>query len=221
MNFLEQIISLDKEIFLFFNGQYSSWGDCFWWNFTHLKTWIPALVILVIYTINKLRKESIFVFLGIILTILLADQIASGILKPLVERLRPTHDPTIKNLVHIVNNYRGGLYGFVSSHASNTFGLATLFCLLFKHRFFRFTIISWATLTAYSRIYLGVHFPLDILCGAIVGIISAMISYFLLKRFRPQVFCYDQSESNQYLKYINLNVVSFSFFIIGTIIALM
>ena len=119
--------------------------------------------------------------LAVGLCILIADQVASGFCKPFFERLRPTHDPELKDIVHVVNDYRSALYGFCSSHASNTFGIATLTCLLFRNRWYAALIFSWATLNCYSRMYLGVHFPLDIICGALLGVAAGYISYYFYK----------------------------------------
>lgn len=119
--------------------------------------------------------------LAVGLCVLIADQVASGFCKPFFERLRPTHDPELKDILHIVNDYRSSLYGFCSSHASNTFGIATLTCLLFRNKCYSALIFSWAALNCYSRMYLGVHFPLDIVCGALVGVAAGYISYCLYK----------------------------------------
>jgi undecaprenyl-diphosphatase len=98
----------------------------------------------------------------------------------LVERLRPSHDPVIGNQIHIVNNYRGGLYGFISSHAANTFAIAVFLALLFKRKVFTISIIIWASIVSFSRIYLGVHYPGDVLCGAILGTGLGFLIIFVL-----------------------------------------
>jgi undecaprenyl-diphosphatase len=122
------------------------------------------------------------VLVCIALTILLADQITSTFMKPFFSRLRPTHDPELENLVHIVNGYRGGKFGFASSHAANTFGLAMFVFLLFRNRSKHVAwIFLWAAVVAYSRIYLGVHYPGDIIVGGFVGMICAFGCYHLFK----------------------------------------
>jgi undecaprenyl-diphosphatase len=87
----------------------------------------------------------------------------------MVERPRPSHNPEMAGLVHIVNDYRGGQFGFVSSHAANFFGVATFLSSQFKNYKWSFVLLGWAALISYSRIYLGVHYPLDIICGAVLG----------------------------------------------------
>jgi undecaprenyl-diphosphatase len=98
-------------------------------------------------------------------------------IKNLVERPRPTHDPDIANLVHIVNNYRGGTYGFVSSHAANVFGVATFLSNKFKNNQWSFFLLAWAAVVSYSRVYLGVHYPLDIIFGAVLGALIGVQCY--------------------------------------------
>jgi len=136
------------------------------------------LCVLFVIFKNK-RKEFIFIILTFIATIVLCDQLSSGLIKPLVERLRPSHEPTLSGLVHLVNGYKGGQFGFVSSHTANSFGFAMLSVLLFRYRPYTFFVFAWALLNSYSRIYLGVHYPLDVICGAAVGIISALFVYIL------------------------------------------
>jgi undecaprenyl-diphosphatase len=135
---------------------------------------------MLIYIIYRYRKTCWLPLLGIALVILLSDQVASGLIKPLAERLRPSHEPTLSGMVHIVNDYTGGKYGFVSSHASNMFGLAFFMLFLVRRKWFSITIIIWASLISYSRIYLGVHYPGDVIGGAIVGSMSAVLAYWLV-----------------------------------------
>lgn len=182
---LEHLITFDKWLFLAINGWYNEFFDHFFWIFTHLNTWIPLLAVLLFIVIQTKKKESIGIILGLVLTIVLADQISSSIIKPLVERLRPSHDPSLAGLVHIVKGYEGGRYGFVSSHSANSFGVALFLSLLFKNKAFSISFLCWAFLNSYSRIYLGVHFPFDILGGAVVGLGAAWLSFYLLKQIRP------------------------------------
>jgi undecaprenyl-diphosphatase len=128
----------------------------------------------------------------IVLAITLADQISVKCFKFVFERLRPSHNPEIKNQVNILNGYRGGQFGFVSSHAANTFALAAFTTRLFRNRYFAWFIFIWAAVVSYSRIYLGVHYPLDILGGAILGMILGYLVFYLYKlagnRFLKKTF---------------------------------
>ena len=177
---LEQILHWDKEFFLLLNACHSNFFDSFMWFFSSKTVWIP-MYLSVLYVIFKdKRKEFIFIILGFVAAIVLSDQLSSGLIKPMVERLRPSHEPTLSGLVHLVNNYTGGRFGFVSSHAANSFGFAMLSALVFRYKPYSFVIFAWALLNSYSRIYLGVHYPLDIICGAAVGIFSAFFVHILL-----------------------------------------
>lgn len=177
MGILEIIDSLDKELLLYLNSLHSLFGDVFMWVLSAKLTWLPLIVLLLALIVKNKGRESILIILGIALAILLADQVASSFFKPLVERLRPSRSPSIMHELHIVNNYRGGLYGFVSSHSANVFAVAVFTSLLFKYRSYTLVILIWAASVSYSRIYLGVHYPMDIICGAICGIASGYIAY--------------------------------------------
>lgn len=184
---LDELIRADQELLLKLNGGYrSEWADSVMWLFSQSTTWIPAAVVLLAVIIAVKRKESIYILLALGLTVLIADQVSSGLIKPLVERFRPTHEPALEGLVQTVNGYTGGKYGFVSSHAANSFGVALFCAMLFKNRLFGATMILWSLLDCYSRIYLGVHYPGDIVGGIIVGAAGAVVSYKLLERVRPQ-----------------------------------
>lgn len=157
------------------------------WSYSQKLTWLPLYIALLGVVIYKWRKQSVWILLAVIVCVGLSDIISSSIIKPLVERPRPTRVPELEGLLHIVNGYTSGRFGFVSSHAANSFGLAMLFALLCKHEKFTLsTLFIWAALNAYSRIYLGVHYPGDILGGTVVGISMAFICYGLLKKFRPK-----------------------------------
>ena len=127
------------------------------------------------------------ILLAIVLVVTLCDQFASHICKPVFTRFRPTHHPDFMDQVKTVFGYRGGLYGFISSHAANAFGFATLMALIMRDKLFGWTIFLWATLTAYTRVYLGVHFISDIVPGAISGVFFGYLVYKLYSFSRSKL----------------------------------
>lgn len=179
MNLFETLVTWDKNMFLTLNGMHSTWMDHFMWLMSETIVWLPFFLFFIYVLVRNKQSQSFWLILTFALLITFTDQVASGVFKPLVERLRPTHDPAISNLVHVVNNYRGGHYGFFSSHAANVFAFAGLSLLLVRHWLYTVLILIWASLISYSRIYLGVHFPLDILTGAVFGILSSVGFHFL------------------------------------------
>lgn len=175
------LLEFDKVITLAINSCHSPFFDNFFYIYTQTWTWIPAILLLLVWMWRKWGVRSLYVVAGIALCILLSDQISSSLLKPLVARLRPTHNPEIADLIHIVNGYRGGRYGFVSSHAANAATFVIFTALVFRNRLYTILLSLWAFFTAYSRVYLGVHYVGDVLCGALIGVLVGMGVYFVLK----------------------------------------
>ena len=190
MRFIDTISQWDIDLLLALNGSESLYLDGIMWTITRTSTWLllfGALFYIVIKN-NKL-KQSLVIFILVALLITVADQVASGICKPLFQRFRPTHDPIVGPMIDIVNGYRGGKYGFFSSHASNTFAGATFFALLFRNTRVSVLLFIWATLCTYSRLYLGVHYPTDILTGLTFGILSGYVFHFLYAYVGKRYFC--------------------------------
>ena len=160
---IQQYIAADKELLLNLNGSQSLFWDGFMWVATSTIVWVPvaAMLLYIIIKNNKIQ-EALLTIVMIALVITLADQIASGLCKPFFARFRPTQDPNIMYMVDIVNGYRGGRFGFISSHAANTFAISVFLSLLIKRKSLTFMLLFWAVLNSYSRIYLGVHYPGDI-----------------------------------------------------------
>ena len=184
MSVLQQLIEWDKSVFLTLNNVHTPFWDIFMWIYTDKLTWIPLILSLLFVLFRKNWKEALLVCVAIALTITLCDQFASTLCKPYFARFRPAQDPDFSPFVQIVNGYRGGRYGFISSHAANSFGAVVLLSLIFRNRLFTITAIFWSIINCYSRIYLGVHYPGDILCGTIAGIIIAYIIYMMWKKSR-------------------------------------
>jgi len=188
---MDKIIELDKRLLLFLNGFHTDSIDPVMLLITKTEFWTPLYLIIIYFIFKKYNTEGWLVLAGAAIAILLSDQITSSLMKPFFERLRPSQDPTLQGLVHLVDGYKGGLYGFASSHAANTFSTAMLVWLVFKKQVnWSWIIFIWASLMTYTRIYLGVHFPGDILVGGIIGIGCGYTGYrcyqWLAKKFKFQ-----------------------------------
>lgn len=158
----------DKALLLYLNSLHSPAMDAAMAAISGRLTWLPLYLLLLAALARKHKRRCLVAILAVAVAILAADQI-SVLIKNAVERPRPTHDPEIGPLVHVVGGYRGGAYGFVSSHAANCFALAALVPQLLRGRWIAAGMAAWATTVSYSRIYLGVHYPGDIVCGAALG----------------------------------------------------
>ncbi len=172
----DAIIHLDTALTLFFNGSDCLWLDNFIFNATKTVVWIPLFVAMAFVACWRLGwKQGLLAIAGAGLCVLIADQVASGLCKPLFERLRPTHEPALEGLVDIVNGYRGGHYGFFSSHAANTVAVATFLSLILRHRLTAVSLYAWALLNCWTRVYLGVHYIGDLLAGTLFGLFTGWL----------------------------------------------
>ena len=167
MDWLQGILELDKEVFLFLNGLHNDYWDTIMLMVTRKETWLPFYAIILFYFIKNYKLKAIPIVVFLSLTILLTDQV-SVILKESIQRFRPVYEPSIEKLVHNVLR-KGSPYGFVSSHAANGFGIFIFTSRVFKNKSYSWLLFFWAVLFSYSRIYSGVHYPLDIIGGAILG----------------------------------------------------
>ena len=177
---LESILQFDTDLFLFLNEINSPFWDAIMYWISHKFFWIPIYGFLVFLLYKKYGlQKAIVLTLLILVTFALCNTLSVEAFKNVFHRLRPCHNEEISGLVHLVNDHCGGQWGFVSSHATNVFGLATItsFFLSKKIKYFSVLIFFWAGLVSYSRIYLGVHYPLDITCGALLGISIGSLVY--------------------------------------------
>lgn len=200
---MDYLIHIDQQWLLAINGWHSEWADMLMWYISKSTTWLPLyalLVGLIVYRFGILspslcregRRGSsllrvLIILAGFAVAVGVSDFVSSGIIKPWVCRLRPTHEPELAGLIHLVNGYTGGLYGFVSSHAANTMACALLFALLYRNKYATVGLMLWVALNCYSRMYLGVHYPADIIGGLAIGALMATLTYGMVRRLVEHV----------------------------------
>lgn len=177
---MDQLIEIDRQLLVLINNFCSPYADIFFWHTTQRYWWIALYIIMCICLVRRYGLRSLWLIVVLVAAAGLSDFISSGLIKHWVCRPRPTHEPALEGLLHIVNGYRGGQYGFVSSHAANTFSLALLFSLIWKDWRVTLPLMVWTALNCYGRMYLGVHYPGDILGGLAVGALVAVAAYYLL-----------------------------------------
>ncbi|XLS28152.1 phosphatase PAP2 family protein [Flavobacteriaceae bacterium M23B6Z8] len=180
---LERLIETDKELFLYLNNLGNQHWDAFWMFMSNKWASIPLYILLLLLCVYKLGwKRTGLVLVSVALMITATDQLAN-FFKYGVGRFRPCHDTTLIDQMRLVKSYCGGKYGYFSAHAANSFAVATFFVLLFKKQLSWITplLLVWALLVAYSRIYIGVHFPLDVITGMSIGMLSGWLFQSLWK----------------------------------------
>lgn len=168
---IEWLDNIDTQVFLTLNGLHAPFWDSFMKVFSGKWVWIPMYASILFLLLKNYRwRQTAVVVVCIAMAILLADQISGTLIRPVVERMRPANlaNP-ISQFVHIVDGYRGGLYGFPSCHAANSFALAMFLAAFFANRQLSLAFFAWAAVNSYSRIYLGVHYPGDLIVGAAIG----------------------------------------------------
>lgn len=179
---LDTLIQLDIDLFLWLNSFHSAFCDQVMWAISAKYTWVPLYALVLFFVFRKQKWWGLLTLLFMILLITAADQISVKVFKFGFERLRPCHNPALEGLVHIVNNKCGGQFGFVSSHAANSFAFAGFTAMFFNRRWYSYSILFWAAVVSYSRIYLGVHYPADIIGGALLGLLIAAVLYVIYKK---------------------------------------
>lgn len=181
---MESLITLDRWLLLQVNGSESLYLDGLVHILTTAATWIPLYLAMFFMVIknNSTMRSIALILCSAALCYLLAGAVDDGIVKPIVARWRPTHDPVIGWQVDVVDGYRGGNFGFFSAHASNTFSIAVFFSLLVRSRLLTVSLVSWSLVNCWTRLYLGVHYPGDILCGLFWGGGVGMLVFLLNRR---------------------------------------
>lgn len=188
---IEQLANIDTELFLYLNNLGTTTWDAFWMFYTTKFYWIPLYAVL-LFLIFKMPNPKIFILTIVIiaLMILFTDQVTNLFKKILVMRLRPCHEPSLEGLVRLVKPHCGGKFGYFSGHASNSMAVAvfTGFMLRYRFKYILHFLIVWSIGMGYSRIYIGVHYPLDVLSGWIFGGLSGYMFYrldtYFQNRFR-------------------------------------
>lgn len=178
MEFLQKILAADTELFLFLNSFHNNFWDTIMLMVTRKETWLPFYAVILFFILKNYKSKWWLPFIFLALTVVFSDQL-SVLLKETIQRLRPVHNPEIQHLVHNVLR-KGGLYGFVSSHAANSFAVFIFTSRLFRNRGYWLLMLVWALIISYSRIYSGVHYPLDLIGGAILGWLIAAGMYKLM-----------------------------------------
>lgn len=174
---MESLSNIDTDFFLFLNGLHASWLDKVMIAITQMWVWVPLYLLLIYWTVKQYGKRCWWVFLAVGVVVLCSDQLSAHVCKPLFQRLRPCYNPDLQDLIYLPKGMAGGRFGFVSSHAANTFAVAAFLSPVLRNYrpWLGIVLYLWAFISSYSRIYLGFHYPGDILCGAILGILVGLI----------------------------------------------
>lgn len=182
---VENLIPLERDLFLFLNSPHTPFLDGFFYTISQAHVWVLfGLMLIFLVSYRQRVGEAVCLLLFFGLLILFTDQISSGIFKPFFQRLRPTHHPATMDAVKTVLDYRGGMYGFISSHAANFMATAVFFSLVVRKRLFTIFIFTLMITVSYSRIYLGVHFITDVMGGFVLAFITGPFVYYLYRNAR-------------------------------------
>lgn len=215
---MEGIKQIDQSLLLFLNSFHNDFWDKAVTIFTSVEIWIPFYLLIIYVIVKTFKKNSIYIIILIILAIVVSDQF-SGLIKNSVQRFRPTHDPILGSIVHNIYD-RGGTYGFFSAHAANTFTIATISARLFKNQLFTIVMFIWAVLVSYTRIYLGLHYPGDILTGWLWGLLAGLAFYQLMLMAQKRYFksYFPEIAHTQITREDSLRLVLFVIFYAATIL---
>lgn len=195
-----KIQDMDMQVLSLFNGSDNIMLDQMVQILTSGLTWIPLYVMLffVVMRNNETMGQIALVVGSAIFCVLFADGLVDGIIKQLAERWRPSNDPTFKYMVQVVDDIRLKGYSFCSAHAANTMSLAVFFSLLIRSKLLTITLVTWSLINCWTRLYLGVHYPSDILCGMMIGIVVGILVYLLYYKIYLRISPKINYISNQY-----------------------
>ncbi|MBP9883927.1 MAG: phosphatase PAP2 family protein [Chitinophagales bacterium] len=191
---MESLLYYDQQIFFFINRQLSNPAFDFIMPYVRERDfWIPLYVLLVFYFVRLLKKWSWVALLTAAITVVITDQVSSTLIKPWIGRLRPCNDPSLAEQVQLIVNCGSG-FSFVSSHAANHFGIACFLIVMLQHRLKWILPVAlfWAALVSFAQVYVGVHYPLDVICGGLLGVATGILAGKICKgiliKHNPQVF---------------------------------
>ena len=177
----EWLLEFDKKLLFALNHSHTPLFDWLMWQFSGILMWLPLYAFIIYLLVKKFKEKALLVILIVIFAIGIADYTSVHLFKEVFKRLRPCHNPLIMDSIILVKDYCGGKYGFISSHASNSFALARISSLLLRKKYFTIIIFLWAILVSISRVYLGVHYPSDIMAGALWGSVIGFLLYKICK----------------------------------------
>jgi len=182
---MDSLLQLDKDLLIWFNCFHTPFWDAIMMFFTRIEFWIP-FYILVAYQIYKNKsKEALWWLIGLLVLVIIGDLISTHLFKNILQRFRPSHEPSLYGIVELVKGYAGDSFGFVSSHATAVFAFAIYTSKLFKNKIYTVFIVMWSLLIVYTRLYLGLHYPGDIIGGIALGWV---LGYFIFRITRWWIY---------------------------------
>lgn len=187
---MENLSTLDTELFVYLNSLHADWLDGIMIGITNMWVWFPLYILLIYWVVKQYGKHCWIVFLALGLVVLCSDQLSAHVCKPLFARLRPCYNTDLQSVIYLPKGLAGGHYGFVSSHAANTFAVATFLTAVLRRRYGAIAgilLFLWAIISSYSRIYMGFHYPGDIVCGAVLGLLVGWLIWLVFNRLEPRL----------------------------------